>query len=158
MKKKKNQIYTVLSLDKKPGGISTMIQISSSALSLSSEVINIILTNQILQNQKFLNDLNKIKNSVIKNIGFINKIIFKFGFVGGNIKKILKNSDIIFIHNSKLLKLIRAQFPKKKIVLFFHTDKVSQLKYFKYADRVVTVNTTMEKKINSVYCKSYIYS
>ena len=62
-----------------------MIQISSSALSLSSEVINIILTDQILQNQKFLNDLNKIKNSVIKNVGFINKIIFKFGFVGGNI-------------------------------------------------------------------------
>ena len=157
MKKKKNQIYTVLSLDKKPGGISTMIQISSSALSLSSEVTNIILTDQILRNQKFLNDLNKIKNSVIKNIGFINKIIFKFGFVGGNIKKILKKTDIIFIHNSKLLKLIRAQFPKKKIVLFFHTDKVSQLKYFKYADRVVTVNTTMEKKINSVYCKKAIY-
>ena len=119
MKKHKNQIFTVLSLDKKPGGISSMIQISSSALSLSSEVTNIILTDQILRNQKFLNDLNKIKNSVIKNIGFMNKIIFKFGFIGGNIKKILKYSDIIFIHNSKLLKLVRAQFPKKKNCAFF---------------------------------------
>lgn len=153
----KNQIYTVLSLDKKPGGISTMIQISSSALSLNSQVTNIILTNQILQNQKFFDDLNKIKNSVIKKINFINKIIFKFGFVGSSIKKILKNSDVIFVHNSKLLKLIRCQFPKKKIVLFFHTDKVSQLKYFKYADRVVTVNTTMEKKINSIYFKKAKY-
>ena len=134
-----------------------MILTSSKALSSHCSEVNLILTNKILKNQEFSKSLKNIKNSVIRNISFIDRNFFKFGYLSNSIKNILKESDIIFVHNSKLLKLIRIHFPKKKIVLFFHTDKLSQLKELRFADKVITVNTTMEKKINAMYSKKALY-
>ena len=146
-----------MSLDKKPGGISKMIQTSSRALSQNCQVIKILLTRSILNNQEFLKGIINIKNSFIKNISFIDSFFIKFGYLSKNIKYILNESDIIFVHNSKLLKLIKIYYPKKKIVLFFHTDKLAQFKSFIYADKVITVNTTMKKKINEIYPNKAIY-
>ncbi len=134
-----------------------MIQISSKALSSHCSVVNLVLTNKILKNQEFLESLKKIKNLLIKNISLLDRNFFKFGYLSNSIKDILKESDIIFVHNSKLLKLIRVHYPKKKIVLFFHTDKLSQLQDLRFADKVVTVNTTMETKINAMYSKKALY-
>ena len=108
-----------MSLDKKPGGISKMIQTSSRALSLNCQEIKILLTRSILNNQEFLKGIINIKNSFIKNISFIDSFFIKFGYIRKNIKDILKESDIIFVHNSKLLKLIRVNYPQKNLSCFF---------------------------------------
>ncbi len=134
-----------------------MIQTSSKALSSHCSAINLILTNKITKNQDFLKSLKNINNLLIKNISLLDKNLFKFGCLTNSIKNIFEKSDIIFVHNSKLLKLIRVYYPKKKIILFFHTDKLAQLPDLKYADKVVTVNTTMEKKINAMYSKKALY-
>ena len=147
----------MVSSDKNLGGISTMIQISSEALSINCRIINLVLSSKILKNKSFLESLKNIKNLLIQNINSMDRIFFKFGYLSSSIKDKLKESDIIFCHNSKLLKLIRDNFPHKKIILFFHTDKLSQLKDLRYADKVVTVNSTMKKKINTMYSKKAIY-
>tara|TARA_B100001989_G_C24550051_1_gene473787 strand:- start:1091 stop:2146 length:1056 start_codon:yes stop_codon:yes gene_type:complete len=157
LKNLRNKIFTVVSLDKKPGGISKMIQTSSRALSLNCQEIKILLTRSILNNQEFLKGIINIKNSFIKNISFIDSFFIKFGYIRKNIKDILKESDIIFVHNSKLLKLIRVNYPQKKIVLFFHTDKLTQFKSFIYADKIITVNTAMQKKISEIHPNKAIY-
>ena len=41
--------------------------------------------------------------------------------------------------------------------MYFHTDKLVQFKDFRYADKIITVNTTMEKKINATYFKKAKY-
>ncbi len=157
MQNLKNKIFTVVSLDKKPGGISKMIQTSSRALSVNCQEIKILLTRSILNNQEFLKGIINIKNSLLKKISFIDSFFIKFGYLSKNIKDILKESDIIFVHNSKLLKPIRGYYPQKKIVLFFHTDKLLQFKSFIHADKIITVNTTMKKKINEIYPNKAIY-
>ena len=53
MKKLKNKNFAVVSLDKKPGGISKMIELSSKALSLHCNEITIIVTDKILKNHNF---------------------------------------------------------------------------------------------------------
>ena len=60
------------------------------------------------------------------------------------------------MHNSNLLKVLRFNF-SKKINLFFHTDKIKQLNEFRYANKVLTVNKTMENKINSLYSNKASY-
>ena len=51
---------------------------------------------------------------------------------------------------------MRSYFPKK-IILFFHTDKIKQFHDFKFANKVLTVNKTMENKINSLYSNKASY-
>ena len=41
--------------------------------------------------------------------------------------------------------------------MYFHTDKLAQFKDFRYADKIITVNKTMEKKINAKYFKKAKY-
>ena len=52
---------------------------------------------------------------------------------------------------------MRSYFPLKKIILFFHTDKTKQFNDFKFANKVLTVNKTMENKINSLYSNKASY-
>ncbi|MBF95794.1 MAG: putative poly(glycerol-phosphate) alpha-glucosyltransferase [Alphaproteobacteria bacterium MarineAlpha9_Bin4] len=157
MQKKKYKIFSIVSLDKKPGGISAMIQLSTMAIASNCNIVNLLLTNAILENKEFSINLSKIKNLVLKNLSFTDRQFFKFSLLRSSMRESLKDSDIIFVHNSKLLKVIRNYFPEKKIVMFFHTDKLSQLQDFQYADKVVTVNKTMEKKINDIFFGKAIY-
>ena len=134
-----------------------MIESSTKALAFNCEFMNIFLPDSILSNKHFFKQLLDIKNLNINKINFLDKSFLKFGFLSKHIKKKIDKADIVFVHNSKLLKVLRSYFPKKKIILFFHTDKIKQFHDFKFANKVLTVNKTMENKINSLYSNKASY-
>ena len=134
-----------------------MIESSTKALALNCEFMNIFLPDSILSNKHFFKQLLDIKNLNINKINFLDKSFLKFGLLSKHIKNKIDKADIVFVHNSKLLKVLRSYFPKKKIILFFHTDKIKQFHDFKFANKVLTVNKTMENKINSLYSNKASY-
>ena len=146
-----------MSFDKKPGGISNMIESSTEALALHCDYVNIFLLDSFLKNKSFSKRFFSIKNININKINFFDRKLFKLGLLTSKIKKKIIKADIIFVHNSNLLKVLRFNFPSKKIILFFHTDKLKQLNEFRYADKVLTVNKTMKKKVNSLYSNKATY-
>ena len=81
------QNLCILSLDKQPGGISTMIESSTKALALNCEFINIFLPDSILSNKHFFKQLLDIKNLNINKINFLDKSFLKFGFIKQAYKK-----------------------------------------------------------------------
>ena len=134
-----------------------MIESSTKALSLKCKTINIFLLNSLLKKNVFSKEFFSIRNLHLNKISFFENKLLKYGFLDKNFKKKVESSDIIFVHNSNLLKILRNYFPFKKIILFYHTDKLKQIAEFKYADKVLTVNKTMESKVNSIFFNNSIY-
>ena len=134
-----------------------MIEISTEALSKICKKITIFLPTNLTKKEDFKKKLDEIENLSIEKITFVDKKLIKFGYLRSGFKEILEKSNIIFLHNASLVKSMRSYFPKKKMVLFFHTDKISQLKEICLVDKVLSVNKTMTKNINLIKENQAVY-
>ena len=76
-----------MSFDKKPGGISNMIESSTEALALHCDYVNIFLLDSFLKNKSFSKRFFSIKNININKINFLDRKLFKLGFLSSKIKK-----------------------------------------------------------------------
>ena len=127
MKNFEKQIFSVFSLDKDIGGISSMIELSTSIMSNRVEKVNLFLIRKS-ETEKFLSkSLYKIKNIEIFKLSTFERYLFKMGFLNSKYKKHINSSDIIFIHNTKLSKYLKYYTFFKPFILFFHTDKKKQI-------------------------------
>tara|TARA_B000000475_G_scaffold171967_1_gene138339 strand:+ start:74 stop:1150 length:1077 start_codon:yes stop_codon:yes gene_type:complete len=138
----KNKHLVLISFDTKAGGISNMIGIHSLALVREGYSLSIILP-------KFSDAINSIDNYVkldvqyknfisIQTFNAFDKILLKLGLCKW-INKIINNADACFVHNAKLISLIKNNF-KKPVFAVNHTAKFSQLKFYNKADLIYAVN------------------
>ena len=134
-----------------------MIELSAEALSKICKKITIFLPTKLTKKEDFKKKLDEIENLSIEKITFVDKKLIKFGYLRSGFKETLEKSNIIFLHNASLVKSMRRYFPKKKMVLFFHTDKISQLKEICLVDKVLSVNKTMTKNINLIKENQAVY-
>tara|TARA_A100001011_G_scaffold397816_1_gene500038 strand:+ start:2564 stop:3604 length:1041 start_codon:yes stop_codon:yes gene_type:complete len=151
LKNLEKKIFSVFSLDKNIGGISSMIELSTSVMSKRAKKINLFLIKRS-DTEKFLsNSLYKKKNVEIFKLTTFERYLFKIGFLKSKYTKHLNSSDIIFIHNTKIFKYLWHYKLLKPIILFFHTDKKKQIYDIKKIKKVFTVNTNTKKIINNIY-------
>ena len=68
-----------------------------------------------------------------------------------NYKKDIFESNIIFLHNYKLVKYLQHYLDFKPFILFFHTDKEKQIFGLEKIKKVLTVNSFTMKTINKKY-------
>ncbi len=145
------KIFSVFSLDKDIGGISKMIEISTMVLSNNNNnKINLFLIDKSAT-EKSLSEALKKKNIIIKRLSIIDKNLLKFGILRNNYKKDIFESDIIFLHNYKLVKYLKRYLNFKPFILFFHTDKEKQIYGLEKIKKVLTVNSFTMKTINKKY-------
>ena len=130
-----------------------MIELSSKAMASKVKTINLFLLKDTNTTKKIKKNLSKKNNIYIYEISFFEKIIIKFGILSKNMNKKILNSDLVFLHNTKLIRNFAKFFNIIPIILFFHTDKKKQLKKMEYVNRVFTVNSKMQKNINSYFKK-----
>ena len=134
-----------------------MIESSAEALASHCKTLNIFLPYSVLANKNYTKNFLNIKNLHTNKIKYFQRKLLKIGFLSMSLRKKLEKANIVYVHNSNLLKVLRTYFPDKKIILFFHTDKIRQFKEMKYADKVLTVNKAMKNKINSLYSNKALY-
>ncbi len=145
------KIFSVFSLDKDIGGISKMIELSTMILSNNNNnKINLFLIDKSAT-EKSLSEALKKKNIIIKRLSIIDKNLLKIGYLRNNYKKDIFESDIIFLHNYKLVKYLKRYLNFKPFFLFFHTDKEKQIYGLEKVKRVLTVNSFTMKTINKKY-------
>jgi len=145
------KIFSVFSLDKDIGGISKMIELSTMVLSNNNNnKINLFLIDKSAT-EKSLSEALKKKNIIIKRLSIIDKNLLKFGILRNNYKKDIFESDIIFLHNYKLVKYLKRYLNFKPFILFFHTDKEKQIYGLEKIKKVLTVNSFTMKTINKKY-------
>ena len=106
----KNKNLVLISTDIEPGGISTMIGIHTAALIKEGYKVTVILhkdseaINSIESCTRLI--INKDKLLSINIYNWLDFILLKFGLCIW-IKKILNNTDILFVHNARLIKIIK---------------------------------------------------
>tara|TARA_E500000178_G_scaffold119749_1_gene119843 strand:+ start:194 stop:1237 length:1044 start_codon:yes stop_codon:yes gene_type:complete len=145
------KIFSVFSLDKDIGGISKMIELSTKVLSNNNNnKINLFLIDKSAT-EKSLSEVFKKKNITIKKLSIIEKNLLKLGYLRNNYKKDIFESDIIFLHNYKLVKHLKRYLDFKPFILFFHTDKEKQIYGLEKIKKVLTVNSFTMKLINKKY-------
>ena len=145
------KIFSVISLDKDIGGISKMIELSTKVLSNNNNnKINLFLIDKSAT-EKSLSEVFKKKNITIKRLSTIEKNLLKLGYLRNNYKKDIFESDIIFLHNYKLVKHLKSFLDFKPFILFFHTDKEKQIYGLEKIKKVLTVNSFTMKLINKKY-------
>ena len=145
------KIFSVFSLDKDIGGISKMIELSTKVLSNNNNnKINLFLIDKS-ETEKSLSEVLKTKNIIIKRLSIIEKYLLKLGYLRNNYKKDIFESDIIFLHNYKLVKHLKSFLDFKPFILFFHTDKEKQIYGLEKIKKVLTVNSFTMKLINKKY-------
>ena len=151
LKKFEKNIFSVFSLDKDLGGISSMIELSTIIMSNRVKKINLFLIKNS-ETEKFLSkSLYKKKNVEIFKLSAVERYLFKIGFLKSKYTKQINLSDIIFIHNTKLFKYLKNYILFKPIILFFHTDKKKQIYNIKKVKKVFTVNSSTKRIINNIY-------
>ncbi len=130
-----------------------MIEISTRTISEEVKEVNLFL----LKNTKTADILKeKLKNHrkiKIFYLNFMEKLLFKIGFLKPKFKLLILKSDIIFIHNVKLIKYVKRIFSKIPLILFFHTDKIKQINKLGSTDRIFTVNNNTKNIINKKFGK-----
>ena len=145
----KNNNLVLISTDIEPGGISTMIGIHTAALIKEGYKVTVILhkdseaINSIESCTRLI--INKDKLLSINIYNWLDFILLKFGLCIW-IKKILNNADILFVHNAKLIEIIKKN-TLKPVFAVNHTAKKSQLKYFKKADMIFSVNNNINNQL-----------
>jgi len=145
------KIFSVFSLDKDIGGISKMIELSTKVLSNNNKnKINLFLIDNSAT-EKLLSEVFKQKNITIKRLSMIEKNLLKLGYLRNNYKKDIFDSDIIFLHNYKLVKYLKRYLDFKTFMLFFHTDKEIQIYGLEKIKKVLAVNSFTTKIINKKY-------
>ena len=151
MKNLEKKIFSVFSLDKNIGGISSMIELSTAVMSNRAKKINLFLIKKS-ETEKFLSkSLYNKKNIEIFKLSILERYLFKIGFLSSKYTNHIDSSDIIFIHNTKLFKYLKYYVLLKPIILFFHTDKKKQIYDIKKIKKVFTVNTCTKYIINKIY-------
>ena len=141
----------MISLDKEIGGISKMIELSSTAMIDNVKKIYLFLpkdSSTYIHIKSIFEENNKVE---VISISDKEKFLFKVGMVSKGIKEKVKLSNIIFLHNADLGKSFKKNFNNKPVVLFFHTDKFKQIKMMKYFDVVFAVNKTTTNSINNYF-------
>ena len=146
-----HKIFSVFSLDKDIGGISTMIELSTIVMSSEVKQVNLFLLKDTATFNLISDKFKKKKNVTIFEISLLDKIFIKIGILSNKIKKNIFNSDIIFIHNAKLASCFNTIYKVKPIILFFHTDKNKQIKMLKNITRVFAVNNQTKELINNFF-------
>ncbi len=145
------KIFSVFSLDKDIGGISKMIELSTKVLcNDNNNKINLFLLDKSAT-EKSLSEVLKKKNITIRRLSIIEKNLLKLGYLKNNYKKDIFESDMIFLHNYKLVKYLKRYLNFKPFILFFHTDKEKQIYGLEKIKKVLTVNTSTMKTINKKY-------
>ena len=148
----KNKHLVVISFDTKAGGISNMIGIHALALVREGYKLSLILP-------KFSDAINSVDNAFKDNQEYneylevykfnsFDKFLLKLGFSRW-IKKILNVSDACFVHNAKLIPIIKYN-SKKPLFAVNHTSKQSQIKYYNKADLIYSVNKTIISELINV--------
>ena len=106
----KNNNLVLISTDIEPGGISTMIGIHTAALIKEGYKVTVILhkdseaINSIESCTRLI--INKDKLLSINIYNWLDFILLKFGLCIW-IKKVLNNADILFVHNAKLIEIVK---------------------------------------------------
>ena len=128
-----------------------MIELSTKVLSNNNNnKINLFLVDKSVT-EKALSEVFKKKNITIKWLSIIEKNLLKLGYLRNNYKKDIFESDIIFLHNYKLVKYLKRYLDFKPFILFFHTDKEKQIHGLEKIKKVLTVNSFTMKIINKKY-------
>ena len=162
----KNKNLVLISTDIEPGGISTMIGIHTAALIKEGYKVNVIVSknsdaiNSIESCTKLISNKDKLLSINVYN--WLDFILLKFGLCIW-IKKILNNADISFVHNARLIKIIKNN-TIKPVFAVNHTAKNSQLQYFKKADMIFSVNNSINDQLinlgvnknRCVYCPNVL--
>ena len=153
LKNLEKKTFSVFSLDKDIGGISSMIDLSTSIMSNRVKKINLFLIKNS-ETEKFLSRaLKKKKNIEIFKLATLERYLLKIRFLESKYAKLINSSDIIFIHNTKLFKYLKYYTLLKPVILFFHTDKKKQIYDLKKINKVFTVNTGTKHIIDNIYGK-----
>ncbi len=152
-----NKTFSVFSLDRDIGGISTMIELSALVMASEAKNINIFLFKGTATFNLIADKFKNIKNVTVFELSIVDKIFFKIGILKSNIEESILSSDAIFIHNAKLSYSLKKFCKIKPIILFFHTDKSKQIKMLKNVTRVFTVNNNTKELINTFYKDTKAY-
>lgn len=131
-----------------------MIEVSTLAMSKRAKKVNLFLIDKT-QTERFLSQtFLKYKNIEICRLSYLEKHLLKIGFLSLKYKEKILSSDIIFIHNYRLLKYLSFFINIKPIILFFHTDKEKQFYGLEKITKVFTVNSYIKDIINNIYGNS----
>ncbi len=128
-----------------------MIEMSSLVMTHRAKKVNIFLYNHSETYKHISSKFKNNKKIKVYGISYLEKFLINAGFFSYNIKEQTTKSDIIFFHNANLAYKFKRFYKVIPMILFFHTDKLKQIKKFKYLDKVLTVNKNSENKINKQY-------
>ena len=141
----KNKHLAIISSDIKAGGISKMIGIHALALVREGYKLSIILPNNsdaISSVNNYIQDnieYNKLIN--IYKLNIFDMFLIKLG-LSKRVNLILRSVDACFVHNAKLIPLIK-NISVKPVFAVNHTAKYKQTKFYKKADLIFSVNKTI---------------
>lgn len=143
--------YLIFSSDISPGGISKMIAVHTLALLKTNYKVTVLVP-------KFSDAISSVQNilSMVKNEKKFLKIIeyTKIQFYFAKLtdrnffSNVFSNIDGCFIHNARLIEFTKKQ-TAAKLFAVNHTGKKSQIKYYKNADLVLSVNKTINDQLVS---------
>jgi glycosyltransferase involved in cell wall biosynthesis len=162
----KNKNLVLISTDVKAGGISTMVGIHTAALIKEGYKISVILykTSDAISSIEYCtkNIYNKDNFLTVHKYNWLDSILLKFG-LSKWILNIVNKCDICFVHNARLIDTIKKN-STKPVFAVNHTAKISQLKYFKKADMIFSVNHIINDQLidlgvsknKCVYCPNVL--
>ena len=131
-----------------------MIELSTMIMSKKVKYVNLFLLKKT-NTEKYLSEyFYKTENVNIYKLTYVDKILFKIGVVKNKYRIKILESDLIFIHNFKLIRYLKFILNFKTVILFFHTDKVKQIRRFKNIKKIFTVNNHTMNLINKTYGKN----
>ena len=146
-----NKHYLIFSSDVSPGGISNMLAVHTLALLK----INYRVTVLVPKDSDAINSINNIL-SLVKNGKKLLKIIeytksqFYYAKLSNKnfFKSIFSKIDGCFVHNARLIAFTK-KYTTATLFAVNHTGKKSQIKYYKKADLVFSVNKTINEELIS---------
>ncbi len=147
----------IVSLDRNPGGITTMVKNSSEALiSLGFNVTLLLEKNSFAYH--FIKDSFLNKASEVIGFSKYRRLLMRyFPILDCKFTSLVKGFDIVFVHNPNIINSIRKTSKNIKIITFNHTDKPHALAMYKNANLVLSVNKTFANIINKYFnCKKSI--
>tara|TARA_B100000287_G_scaffold127685_1_gene119705 strand:+ start:949 stop:2010 length:1062 start_codon:yes stop_codon:yes gene_type:complete len=144
-----NKNILIFSSDLLAGGISQMIAMHVMAFLNLNYNVSVLLPkksaaissiNSILKEQ----DKKKVKLKIIE----YNKFQYDFSkiFNSNFFIKQFKLIDFCFVHNARLIKFSK-KYTDKPVIAINHTGKLSQIKYYKDADQILTVNKNISHQL-----------
>ena len=147
--------FLIISLDRNPGGITTMVRNSSKALSDLGYIVKILIPKNSYSYYFLKNNFRDLKSIEIIPYTAIARLLLKLRiFFSGKIKSLVLSADIVFLHNVNLIMSIKLIDPNKKVFVFNHTDKIKDINKFLLADKILSVNTSFTKILNSFNSKA----